>query len=65
MPVTIYDLKLDDDEAIQQAAGIALAAFDHVQFCDTLEEAEGEVREALEPGKICLAALDETGEMLG
>jgi len=65
MPVTIYDLKPDDDEAIQQAAGIALAAFDHVHFCDTLDEAEGEVREALEPGKICLAALDETGEMLG
>jgi aminoglycoside 6'-N-acetyltransferase I len=65
MPVTIRELNPDDDEAIQKAAGIALAAFDHIQFCDTLEEAVSEVHEALEPGKICLVALDNTGEMLG
>jgi len=65
MPVTISDLKPDDNEAIQQAAGIAQTAFDHIHFCDTLEEAEREVREALQPGRICLAALDVSGEMLG
>lgn len=65
MTINIRDLEAGDDATIQQAAGIALAAFNHIPFCDTLEEAGSEVREALEPGKICLVAHDEAGEMLG
>ena len=50
---------------ILAAAKIATAAFAHIPYCDTLEEALQEVGEALEPGKICLAVMDETGSMLG
>lgn len=59
------DIQPDDEEMILAAARIAQAAFAHIPYCDTLEEALQEVKEALAPGKICLAALDESGSMLG
>jgi len=61
----INDLQQNDENGIQSAALIAQAAFAHISFCDTLEEASQEVQEALKPGKICLAAYSDSGEMLG
>jgi aminoglycoside 6'-N-acetyltransferase I len=50
---------------VGEAARIIQAAFTHIPYWDTLEEGEAEVREAMAPGKICLAAWDEVGTMLG
>lgn len=61
----IVDLPPDDDEAIRAAAAVARAAFAHIAYCDTWEEALAEVRAALSPGKLCLAARDEAGALLG
>jgi aminoglycoside 6'-N-acetyltransferase I len=61
----VIDIQPGDEELIQAAAKIAQAAFAHILYCVTLDEALQEVREALAPGKICLAAMDETGSMLG
>lgn len=61
----VIDIRPGDENMILAAARIAQAAFSHIPFCDTLEEALQEVREALAPGKICLAATDENSSMLG
>ncbi len=61
----IRDLTIEDTAGIHAAALIAQAAFRHIPFCDTLEEAREEVHDALQPGKICLAAYDDAGEMTG
>lgn len=61
----VIDIQPGDEDMILAAARLAQAAFAHIPYCDTLEEALREVREASEPGKICLAAMDEFGSMLG
>ena len=61
----IRTLQPEDETGIQAAALIAQVAFAHITYCDTLKEALQEVEEALETGKICLAAYSESGEMLG
>jgi aminoglycoside 6'-N-acetyltransferase I len=61
----IIDIQPGDEDMILAAARVAQAAFAHIPYCNTLKEALHEVREALEPGKICLAAIDETGTLLG
>ena len=66
MRVYCRDLAADDPAGVAAAAQIALDAFAHIPaFCDTYEDALAEVREALEPEKICLAAFAPGGEMLG
>ena len=61
----VRDLLQTDKYGIHSAALIAQAAFAHIPYCDTLDEAAHEVQGALQPGKICLAAYSDTGEMLG
>jgi aminoglycoside 6'-N-acetyltransferase I len=61
----VRNLQPDDEAGIGAAALIAQAAFAHITYCDTLEEALREVQEALKTGKICLAAYSDSGEMLG
>jgi aminoglycoside 6'-N-acetyltransferase I len=58
-------LPAEDEAIIEEVARISQAAFSHIPYCDTLAEALEEVREALEPGKICLVAHDEQGRILG
>jgi aminoglycoside 6'-N-acetyltransferase I len=65
VPMIVRDLPAEDTNAIRRAALIAQAAFTHITFCDTLKEAVEEVQEALQAGKICLAAYDASGEMVG
>jgi aminoglycoside 6'-N-acetyltransferase I len=66
MNIQCVALSSDDEESIRTAAEITVAAFAHFpDTWDTFEEALEEVREALEPGKICLAARDEQGRILG
>lgn len=60
------DLAIDDEDGIQAAAEIIVAAFVHFpDTWETLEDGIEEVREALEPGKFCLVARDDTGQILG
>ncbi len=61
----VQNLLRADEHGVQAAALIAQAAFAHITYCDTLEEALQEVGEALKTGKICLAAYSDSGEMLG
>ncbi len=66
MKIHCQALSPDDEKGIRAAAEIIVAAFVH--FPDTWETVEDgleEVREALEPGKICLVARDEQGQILG
>jgi aminoglycoside 6'-N-acetyltransferase I len=63
--LTIVDLQADDEQAITAAAEVAFAAFAQIDYLDTYEDALAEVHEALEPGVICLAAWNISGEMLG
>lgn len=63
--MTIEDLSPDDAAGIEATARLALAAFAHIDWPADLEEALAEVREALQPGKICLIARDETGRIIG
>jgi aminoglycoside 6'-N-acetyltransferase I len=66
MKIFCEDLKAGDAGALESAAEILVAAFTHFpDTWDTIEEARQELREALEPGKICLAARDEAGRLLG
>lgn len=53
----VIEITPGDEEMILAAARVAQAAFAHIPYCDMLEEARQEVREALAPGKICLAAI--------
>ncbi|HOU15886.1 MAG TPA: GNAT family N-acetyltransferase [Anaerolineae bacterium] len=63
----IIDLPADDADAIQQAATLLVEAFKvHAPNAwPDLDAALEEVREALEPEKVCRAALDVQGEVLG
>ena len=66
MNIQCTDLALDDLLGIQAAAEITVAAFVHFpDTWDTIEEAYQEVQEAQEPGKICLVARDDQGQILG
>jgi aminoglycoside 6'-N-acetyltransferase I len=65
MNIHCEPLASDDGAAVERAARISQAAFSHIPYCDTFAEALQEVREALEPGKICLVARNELGEILG
>jgi aminoglycoside 6'-N-acetyltransferase I len=65
--VQIVDLPLDDESAIHQAAVLLVEGFrEHWPSAwPDIDAALAEVREALEPGKICRAAIDENGSLLG
>lgn len=66
MDLQIVDLTPDDEIGIKATAEITVAAFAHFpDTWDTFEEAHKEMLEALEPGKICLVAKDEQGQILG
>lgn len=63
----IVDLSSADEAIVQQAAGLLVDGFrDHWPTAwPTLDAALAEVREALAPDKICRAALDRDGTLLG
>jgi aminoglycoside 6'-N-acetyltransferase I len=63
----ISDLSPDDETAINQAAELLVEGFraHWPSAWPDIDAALAEVREALEPGKICRVALDETGAVLG
>jgi aminoglycoside 6'-N-acetyltransferase I len=65
--VQIVDLPPGDESAIQQAANLLVEGFrEHWPSAwPDIDAALAEVREALEPGKICRAAIDEDGSLLG
>jgi aminoglycoside 6'-N-acetyltransferase I len=52
--IVIHDLTPDETAATEQAAALLVAAFPH--WIATIEEARDEVREALQPGHVCLTA---------
>ncbi len=57
----------DDEAAVEQAAAILVAGF-RLHWPDAwpdLASAREEVQEALEPGKICRAAFEDSGSVLG
>jgi aminoglycoside 6'-N-acetyltransferase I len=63
----IIDLDHNHRDLIQQAAQLLVAAF-RAHWPDawpTLEDGLKEVDEMLEPGRICRAAVDESGDLLG
>lgn len=64
---SIVDLALTGDLGIEQAASILFESFrqDWPDAWPSPESAREEVLECLEPGKICRAALDEKGKVLG
>ncbi len=63
----IVDLRPDDERAIQQAATLLVEGFkEHwPDAWPDMETALEEVRRALEPDKICRAAIDDDGAVLG
>jgi aminoglycoside 6'-N-acetyltransferase I len=63
----IVDLSPPDDETVRQAAALLVDGFKEQwpAAWPDLESAAEEVREALEPGKICRAALADDGTVLG
>lgn len=66
MNIQCVDLTIENKKAIVAAAEITVAAFTHFpDTWDTIEDAHQEIMEALEPGKICLIAVDDDGQVLG
>jgi aminoglycoside 6'-N-acetyltransferase I len=63
----IIDLPADDDDLISQAATLLVGGFkEHwPNGWPNMDAALEEMREALEPGKICRVAIDGTGIVLG
>ena len=63
----ITDLSPEDEHAVRQAAQLLVDGFcaHWPTAWPDLDAALAEVREALEPGKICRVALDEAGAVLG
>jgi aminoglycoside 6'-N-acetyltransferase I len=61
----IEALSPDDEASIEATARLATAAFAHIPWLADHEEALAEVREALQPGKICLVARHEQGQIVG
>jgi len=63
----IVDLLADDVDVIRQAATLLVEAFEaHAPNAwPDMDAALEEVREALEPEKVCRVAIDEQGEVLG
>jgi aminoglycoside 6'-N-acetyltransferase I len=63
----ITDLSPEDEASIRQAAALLVEGFRvHWPYAwPNMDAALAEVREALEPGKICRVALDEVGTVLG
>lgn len=61
----VDDFPNSDEDAIRAAAHIAVLAFSHITYCDTLEEALQEVRDALESNGLGVAAWDASGTMVG
>ena len=53
----VDDFPKNDEDAICAAAHIAFLAFSHITYCDTLEEALQEARDALKPDDIGVASL--------
>ena len=58
--IVIAQLSPDDADAIRQAAGLIHTAWP--DWKETLDDALAEVREALEPGRICLVARGNDGQ---
>jgi aminoglycoside 6'-N-acetyltransferase I len=67
MTIRIIDLTADNEQAIQQAAELLMIGFRDMapDAWPNMEAALEEVREALEPGRICRIALDEAGNVTG
>lgn len=65
--MNISDLQPDDTPGIEQAAEALVAGFrEHWPTAwPDLESARDEVRQALEPGKVCRVARDDDGVLLG
>jgi aminoglycoside 6'-N-acetyltransferase I len=63
--MNIESLSPDDEAAIEATARLATAAFAHIPWLDDHEEALAEVREALQPEKICLVARNQQGQIVG
>lgn len=65
--ITIDDLRTDDASLLQAAAQLLVDGFrEHWPHAwPDLDAALQEVHEALEPGKICRAAFNEAGELVG
>ncbi len=63
----IVDFPADDADVIQQAATLLVEAFEEhaPNAWPGMDAALEEVHEALEPEKVCRAALNEQGEVLG
>lgn len=65
---SLFEIRtIDNDAAIGQAAAILTAAFaaNWPNAWSTAAEAEAEVRDALAPDRICRAAFDDAGTVLG
>lgn len=67
MIVTITDLHAEDVGGTHRAAELLVEGFRDLwpEAWPDLAAAEAEVRGALEPGKVCLAARNETGRVIG
>jgi aminoglycoside 6'-N-acetyltransferase I len=61
----IESLSPDDQANIEATARLATAAFAHIPWLDDHQEALAEVHEALQPGKICLIARNDQGQIVG
>jgi aminoglycoside 6'-N-acetyltransferase I len=63
----LRDLTDDDTVAVEQAASLLVSGFAQLapSAWPDLESARAEVREALDPGRICRVAVDEQGIVLG
>lgn len=66
-PVLIAPLAADDEQGILRAAELLVEGFRDLwpDAWPDLPAAEAEVRGAVVPGKVCLAARDETGRVVG
>lgn len=65
MDVRCENIHADDDETIEALARLTVAAFQHIPYCNTIEEARAEIHEALAPGRMGLVARDLIGTPLG
>jgi aminoglycoside 6'-N-acetyltransferase I len=67
MSTRIVDLTANNEQAIQQAAELLVIGFQQMapDAWPDMEAALEEVHEALEPGRICRIALDESGNVVG
>jgi aminoglycoside 6'-N-acetyltransferase I len=67
MTIQIVDLTAGNEQAIREAAELLVIGFAQMapEAWPTMETAMGEVQEALEPGRICRIALNDTSRVTG